>query len=381
MKKDKLGRFVETEKSFSGLLEHESVKEWYEGLISENTKKQYMWLLDRLLSELEITPDQFLELPPKEARDLAWKIIKRFRSTKPVTAATLMACIRSFYRSKDGVKLPFDSRRGGKHYIRRIRKKIEIEHIPTKEEVYLMADMAGNLRDNSIILSSFQSGIRVNASCNLRFKHVKDQLYPEVKIPIRLRITQFIDTKLQAYELTYYYTFLQEEAVVALRRYCDKFHEDMNGEKFLYYSDTGRKLDRTSVLMIVKKCARRAGLNPKTIWTHLLRKSFRKVLNASPIDDDTREAIMGHRIPGSRENYFDRHDVDEVASKYMKCGFGRTFTEVGKEMIVKGRDEIAELRKQVAMSQVKQAELEETVQNLVRFIKKEGLKKGVEYGI
>lgn len=33
---------------------------------------------------------------------------------------------------------------------------------------------------------------------------------------------------------------------------------------------------------------------------------------------------MGHRLPGSRENYFDHHDIDEVAGKYMKANFDST---------------------------------------------------------
>ena len=32
---------------------------------------------------------------------------------------------------------------------------------------------------------------------------------------------------------------------------------------------------------------------------------------------------MGHRLPGSRANYFDLHDVDEIEQKYMTCNFSR----------------------------------------------------------
>ena len=59
------------------------------------------------------------------------------------------------------------------------------------------------------------------------------------------------------------------------------------------------------------------------VWTHTLRKSFRKVLNATPdLDEDTKEALMGHRLPGSRGNYFGIHDIDEIAAKYAKANFG-----------------------------------------------------------
>jgi len=76
------------------------------------------------------------------------------------------------------------------------------------------------------------------------------------------------------------------------------------------------------ILWMVKAAARNIGLDPKTVWTHTLRKSFRKVLNATPeLDEDTREAIMGHTLLGSRGNYFDLHDIDQIAGKYMKADF------------------------------------------------------------
>ena len=31
---------------------------------------------------------------------------------------------------------------------------------------------------------------------------------------------------------------------------------------------------------------------------------------------------MRHSLPGSRGNYFDVHDIDEIASKYVKADFG-----------------------------------------------------------
>ena len=32
---------------------------------------------------------------------------------------------------------------------------------------------------------------------------------------------------------------------------------------------------------------------------------------------------MGHKLKGSKENYFDRHDVDKIADEYMKAPFSR----------------------------------------------------------
>ena len=83
-----------------------------------------------------------------------------------------------------------------------------------------------------------------------------------------------------------------------------------------------KRTEPDRVLELVKAAARAVGLDPKTVWTHVLRKSFRKVLNATPeLDEDTKEALMGHTLPGSRGSYFDVHDIDEIAAKYMMANF------------------------------------------------------------
>ena len=41
------------------------------------------------------------------------------------------------------------------------------------------------------------------------------------------------------------------------------------------------------------------------------------------LDEDTKEALMGHRLPGSRGNYFDYHDLDEVREKYLAVDWSR----------------------------------------------------------
>lgn len=158
---------------------------------------------------------------------------------------------------------------------------------------------------------------------------MREQLYPTIKTPVYLKITNQMDTKLSGYGLNYYYTFLQHEAAQALRDYMDlrekqgplKDSDLIFGPARRFAKNKHTEPDR--ILMLVKAAARGAGLDPRSVWTHTLRKSFRKVLNATPdLDEDTKEALMGHSLPGSRGNYFDLHDIDEIAGKYMRANFG-----------------------------------------------------------
>lgn len=319
------GQFASSPKRWERLLGNKLVAKWASRLAGEGTKGNYMYALDRFLTQTGLTPEQFIALPPKEARDRIWEVVETWLDRGAVGyAQVVVSALRHFYRYHTDQKLEFDSRRGGKHYIAKKRKRVAYEIIPDRKQFYAIVDSCGNWRDKAILFALFQGGMRINALCHLDYGHVADQLS---HVPIRLRISSDIDTKLRGMDIDYYYTFLGSEAVDALNRYIKAMKE--RGVRFekntpLFITSTGKRIHRIAVWKIVKRAASDAGLDPKGIWIHCLRKAFRKVLNASPMDEDTKEAIMGHKLPGVRGNYFDLHDIDEIEGKYMKCNFSRS---------------------------------------------------------
>lgn len=321
---------------------HPRVKAWLKDR-PRGTQVRYGSALMHFCEDMNVTPEDFQNLDRKAARDLVWRYIEPFKGKSPARASVFMAALKSFYRYKDGEVLPFDARKGGKHYIQRRRKKAKFEVIPDKEQTYSIIDATFNLRDRAMFLLAFQSGVRKNVLWHLNYGHVKDQLYPEPQIPLRLKVTEDIDTKLASYGLAYYVSFLQGEAVQALKQYCDRYHRDSPDDAPLFPSRNSGRLGRTIIWRGFKRAARRAGLDPKTVWVHSLRKSFRKVVRTSPIDPDFAEALMGHLLPGSRENYFDRHDINELAEEYMKINFAR---EIPENNHTKMRSEIEQLQAQ-----------------------------------
>jgi site-specific recombinase XerD len=316
--------------------QHQSIKDWMLNK-PEGTIEHYVSSLYIFCQETDISPETFQSMERLKARDAIWNYIKPFVSVKNAKAKNFLAALKCFYRNKDGEILPFDSRRGGNHYIPKRRVKASIEYVPNKNEMYLIIEGSHTVRDKALLLFLFQSGVRVNAIAHLKFKHVKNQLYPEPKIPLTLKITDDIDTKLRGYDLPFYYTFLQGEAVETLKIYCDKFHENGEGDVNtpLFYSKLGNSLDQSSVWEIVKKCTKRAGLDPATIWTHTVRRAFKDVVRKSSLDGDFKEAIMGHRLEGSQENYFSRNRPDDVAKEYMRINFSRSVPKSRMEQMEK----------------------------------------------
>jgi len=92
-----------------------------------------------------------------------------------------------------------------KRYYSIPRKKIIDEIIPSKDQIYRMADaslsLKADLRNRAIILCLFQSGVRQGCLCRWTYRLIGDQLYPEVKAPVKLMITSETDAKLQSYGL------------------------------------------------------------------------------------------------------------------------------------------------------------------------------------
>lgn len=320
--------------------QHPIVKAW---MLNKpvGTTEHYVSSLYIFCRETGISPEEFQAMDRLKARDAIWNYIKPFVGVINSKAKNFAAALKCFYRNKDGETLPFDSRRGGKHYIPKRRVKASIEYVPNKSEMYLIIEGANTVRDKALLLFLFQSGVRVNSIGHLKFKHVKNQLYPvgetEAKIPLTLKITDDIDTKLRGYDLPFYYTFLQGEAVETLKTYCDKFHNLGKGDPNapLFISNLGNSLAPGSVWEIVKRCTKRAGLDSATIWTHTVRRAFKDVVRKSSLSNDFAEALMGHRLEGSQENYFSRNRPDDVAKEYMKIDFSRSVPKSRMEQMEK----------------------------------------------
>jgi len=332
--------------------QHQIVEEWLQNRPA-GTREQYGNNLYNFCKDTGLTPEAFQKMSRFEARDVAWDYVKPFVRKYNTKAKNFLAALKSFYRSRDGETLPFDSRRGGKHYIPKRRVKAAKEYVPSKSEMYQIIDASNNARDRAVLLLLFHSGIRVNALTNLRYKHVKKQLFPEPQVPLMLKITDEIDTKLRGYDLPFYYTFLQGEAVEALKTYCSKHHsgEHGDGERRLFHSKLGNPLGEHAVWEIVKRCVRRAGLPTEGIWTHTIRRAYKHVLRRSVLDNDFQEALMGHRLNGSQENYFSRNKPEEWASEYMRANFSRSAPksriEVMETEISSKKTEMYDLKKRL----------------------------------
>ena len=326
----KRGQFAAGPKSYDWLLKNPLVRDWIDSYTSPETREKKLYQLEKVIRAAQLAgPAELLQLPDRDIKVLVRRVANWYlQQGKGVWAKQITITMKGFLEAQDR-RLEF---KRSERIRTPARKKVGIEHIPTKVEIYRMAENSGSLRNKAIILCLFQSGVRVSCLCNWTYGLVAVQLYPKLMRPVRIKVTPNMDTKLSLYGLSYYVTGLREEAALALHDYLDyrrkRGWDPAPSDPLLVIDEEAghqRKITREGVWRTVKSSARRSGLDPKSVWVHCLRKSFRKILNATPqIDEDTKEALMGHKLPGSRGSYFDYHDEDEVMSKYMQADFSRS---------------------------------------------------------
>jgi integrase len=367
------GLFIKGGKSYDYLFKYPCVEEWVTGY-SENTTKHYLQALEKFCEWTDSNPEDLLRLNVEEAKEKVLRFAKEYAGAgKHGKAVSIFNGLKSFY-GYHNIELHFNRYR--KQFIKTVRKKVDYELIPGNELVYRLVDACRRPVDKAVILTLFQSGVRVNASHRLNIGNVRKQL-ENGRVPIRLKITSNIDTKLRHAGISYYYAFIGKEAIDALRIYLEQLKRkgiQLRDEDPLFRSKYGGRLTKESIYRIVKTAVGRLEIDKRRIWPHLFRKSFRKVLNRSDLDEDTREALMGHKLPGSRGNYFDFHDIDEIEQKYESCNFSREaetsaikIEERVEEIEAEYRQKYEELRKKL------EQELEEEPEWMREF--REGMKE------
>jgi integrase len=222
----------------------------------------------------------------------------------------------------------------------RYRKRAE--HIPSKTEIFAMADASGSPKNRAIILLLWTTGLRVSTLCSLNIGDVKDELEeeePYVKVSVHPALKERLSDACKGG--IPYYVFMSPDARLALRTYLRDREEKygapgiqnplLHSEWSLWerHERSSKRLGRRGVEQVVKRAARLAGLHQwKNVTPHAMRKAFESLLTSPTIDGGrldkaTQEFFMGHILPGSQDPYYDKTRVTFHRQEYAKLDFSR----------------------------------------------------------
>ncbi|MDA4124667.1 MAG: site-specific integrase [Thaumarchaeota archaeon] len=226
------------------------------------------------------------------------------------------------------------------HVPRRLR--VRPEYVPTKGEVYRMADSAGSLRNRALVLTMFSSGFRNSTVRALLVQDVIKEIergIPNIRLPCYLGMKKVVPNGCKG--SIEYYSFTCDEATVALRLYLGeriRKNGEVKGEEPLFaslYNQVPKEERQWKVMsagelqVVVKGAARKAGLAEwHSVYPHCLRKSYETILHTQLLDGSNmevkvQEVFMGHVLPRSQDNYFDRSKTEWMRIQYSKLNFGR----------------------------------------------------------
>lgn len=374
------GWFPSGERSYARLLKSDAVQMLAKSYPS-TSRVGNLYQLQHFLEFNKLGPEEILELDNKEIKRCIRRAVLAKNAEKHYASARrLFYVVRRFFEL-NGKELNF-SRTEKRSLLQRKPKKIARQFIPTREDIYRMVDAVADkgsrqqTRARALLLCLWQSGVRASCLCSWTYGIFKDQLWPNIHVPMQIKVVAnrpegvvncAEDTKLSSYNVGYYYTFLHKEAGEALKTYLEERMQDgwqpKPGDVVFVTEGTVKKGDPLTaqhLVGIVKRAADQIGIDPDSIWTHCLRKAFRKTLYRGGVDPDVAKALMGHKLPASRGSYFDYNDVEFAAHKYM-CGF---WSRIKVDRIRELEDEMGELRKERQQRERLEAKMAELKQRL-----------------
>jgi site-specific recombinase XerD len=330
------------------LLEWSVVKDWMTSYPSQQTRADYLRVLFHLLEVLNLDPERFLALDPKEARAKTWSVIEDLVNKGQSSFAHLTKYgVASFYNyHHEDNPLEWKKRT---HTVLVPLKKESKKKIPTHEEVWKMVDSAQKIRDKVIIALMYNTGLGHQAIVNLNYGDVRYQLnkedYPlELHIDSRIYPKRFRSTK---GGVSQYTVLFDRDCAELLRMYCAEFHKDSSDDTPLFRNQYGRRMDRSDIWYQVKKAIVKVyGGEEARVWPYLIRGAFYNRLIEKGMVDAHREYLMGHDL-GIRRHYYDEKR-SEIRECYLKCSFNRT------EAVT---DEVKKLRMELEQEKGKRLEL------------------------
>lgn len=204
---------------------------------SYSSREKYLQVLRRFCQWSGYTPSQLVSLDKSQIERLIQRFIDDLAALdrSPSYLNSLIKRLRTFFRVNG-----FDDLGVATYFVpTRYRKRAE--YIPSKAEIFAMADAAGGSKNRAIILILWTTGLRVSTLCALNVGDVVEELEeenPYVKVSIypemKERVLDACKGRIP------YYTFMSPEAGQALRIYLRDREEKIGplvDEHPLFHSD------------------------------------------------------------------------------------------------------------------------------------------------
>jgi integrase len=344
---------------------------------SDRTRVEYKRWFDRFCSFIAKTPEQIVKDYECSTLSNERQIIRKYaqyiqafssalfkEKQAPCSVGSAIGAVKSFFK--------YNSLNAGQIPAVRMRVIYHNRDI-THEEVKLILD-ASRPRERAFFTVMAQSGLRPDTICNLKYKHIKEDLSNHI-IPSKISVPEEI-TKGKYHS---YFTFIGEEAVHYLESYLYT-RRNMTDEDYLFVKQgTDEKTDPKSISGLFARTVQKLKIRgliqveqkekrkPRNIRLYNLRKWFRK--HAGQAGFEFYQFWMGHTIGAGQEEHYRPTDVEFHRKKYTEQAM--PFLRLETATPTETEKTIAELKKQLEERDKEMKTVKETmakIQPLVDFV-------------
>lgn len=241
---------------------------------SDSTVKNYVHSFETFINYYK--DRELFSINENDIRVYLQKLIKENRSNSYINMS--INAIKFYYEMVLGMPNRFYS-------IERPRKEIKLPKVLSKEEIISIINLTNNIKHKCIISLLYSSGLRRNELLNLKIRDVDSKR-------MVIRVEQAKGNKDR-------YTVLNKSVLLDLRTYFKVYRP----KTYLFESPIpGNKYSSSSVLQIVTKSAKKAGVYQK-VTPHMLRHSFATHLLESGTDIRYIQLLLGHNSTKTTEIY------------------------------------------------------------------------------
>ena len=241
---------------------------------SDSTVKNYVYSFESFINYYK--DRQLFSINENDIRLYLQKLIKEKRSNSYINMS--INAIKFYYEMVLGMPNRFYS-------IERPRKESKLPKVLAKEEIIKMISQTKNLKHKCIISLLYSSGLRRNELLELKLEDINSKR-------MLIRVEQAKGNKDR-------YTVLNKSVLEDLRKYFKIYKP----KTYLFESPIpGNKYSNSSVLQIVVKAAKKAGIKER-VTPHILRHSFATHLLESGTDIRYIQLLLGHNSTKTTEIY------------------------------------------------------------------------------
>ncbi len=240
---------------------------------AESTAKTYISFFEKFINHYK--SKELIEIDENDIRDYLQKLVHEKNSDSYLNQ--MVNAIKFYYEVVMGMPNRFYS-------IDRPRASSTLPKVISKEEVKAIINCTNNIKHKCIVSLLYSAGLRRGELLKLKLEDIDSK-----RMVIIVKEAKGKKDRL---------TILSESVLKDLRVYFIKWKPKL----YLFEGEKGGTYSSTSVVSIVKKAAKKAGIK-KNISPHMLRHSFATHLLEDNVDLRYIQSLLGHSSTKTTEKY------------------------------------------------------------------------------